>query len=479
MTNSTNLKSVKKRLISVFLMLLIIAVLFFVAGCRKEMPEIETFTVTRGDIIETVSSTGTVDAVDKRNYSLTQSAEVIEILDQGDAFKKGDVLIKIDDSKTMLYITQAEQNLELAKKSIDIAKINYQSALDANHVAVQLSETNTEMALQATETAFKALENANELSRANINAASNAIETAEEYLDDVKDSPISTDILVAQAEGNVTTSEGAYEQAKKSSKTQADAAEGSYEQSILNQSVTYWNNINSLEMASAQIQLMKKGIEQAQIQLELANINLELVKTELDNFQVYAPFDGIVSVANFKPGETAGPGIAAISIISSDFIIKSDIDETDIVKLSFGLEAEITLDAYPDMSFTGTISKISPLSKNIAGIITYEIEILPDAEAKDYLRHGLSANLNTTISGTSDVLFIPVQAVYEEDGKNYADLLVGEMEVKKTEIVTGGYNYDYIEIKSGLSEGDIIVISGLETITDTQDQGGGPFGMMQ
>ena len=465
-----------KILISVFL---IIAVLSFAAGCRKEMPEIEAFTVARGDIVETVSSTGTVDAADRRNYSLTQSAEVIEILKAGDTFKKGQLLIKIDDSKTILYLMQAEQNLELAKKSIDIAKINYQGALDANHVAVQLSEINTEVAIAATETAFKALENANGLSRASINAAGNSIKTAEEYLDKIKSSPLSTDAMIAQAEGNVTAAEGAYEQAKNSSKSQADTAAGSYEQSLLNQSATYWNNINSLEMADSQIKLMKKSIEQAEIQLELSNINLELVKTELDNFQVNAPFDGTVSTANFNAGETAGPGVAAISIISNDFIIKSDINETDIVKLAAGQEVGITLDAYPDINFTGTISRISPLPKNIAGIITYEIEILPDDEASGYLWHGFSANLNITISGTKDVLLIPVQAVYEEEGKNYADVLVGEMEVKKTEIVTGVFNYAYIEIKSGLSEGDIVVISGLEAISETQSQGGGPFGMMQ
>jgi len=465
-----------KILISVFL---IIAVVSFASGCSKEMPEIESFTVARGDIIETVSSTGRVDTADRRNYSLTQSAEVIEILKEGDTFKKGQLLIKIDDSKTILYVLQAEQNLELAKKSIDIAKINYQGALDANHVAVQLSEINTEMAIAATETAFKALENANGLSRANINAAGNAIKTAEEYLEKIKNSPLSTDTMIAQAEGNVTAAEGAYEQAKNSSKSQTDAAAGSYGQSLLNQSATYWNNINSLEMAAAQIKLMKKSIEQADIQLELSNINLELIKTELDNFQVNAPFDGMVLAANFNAGETAGPGLAAISIISNDFIIKSDINETDIIKLAAGQKAEITLDAYPGKNFTGTISRISPLAKNIAGIITYEIEILPDDEASEYLRHGLSANLNITISGTKDVLLVPVQAIYEEDGKNYADVLVGEMEVRKTEIVTGVFNYDYIEIKSGLSEGDVVVISGLEAISEAQGAGGGPFRMMR
>ncbi|MBN1298234.1 MAG: hypothetical protein JW997_00955, partial [Actinobacteria bacterium] len=123
------------------------------------------------------------------------------------------------------------------------------------------------------------------------------------------------------------------------------------------------------------------------------------------------------------------------------------------------------------------IIKISPLSKNIAGIISYEIELEPDESARDYLKHGLSASLNITIADTVNVLYIPVQSVYEEDGKSFVDLLVGEMEVKKTEITTGNYNYDYVEIKSGLSEGDIVILSSLEAAEDESSEG--PFQMMR
>jgi len=464
--------------LSILLVVLIIlpAFLLNISGCKKEEPDIETFEVIKGDIVEIISSTGTVDSTEKRNYSLIQSGEVLEILKKGEIFKKGEVIIKIDDSKAMLYVSQAEQNLKLAEKSIDIARINYQSALDANHVVVQLAETNSTMAEQATLNAYKALDNASNLSNASIKAAYDSMQTAKDYLDSVKNSIISTDIMVAQAEGNITAAENAYEQAKKSSKSQADAAEGAYEQALISQSLTYWNNINSMEMAEAQIKLVNKSIEQAEIQLELANINLELVKTELDNFQVYAPFDGIVFNSNFNVGETAGPGVAAISIMSSDFIIRSDINETDITKLETGQEVALTLDAYMDLEFKGTITKISQLPNNIAGIVSYEIEVTPEDPAKEYLKPGFSANLNITVSKMENILYVPLQAVYEEDGKSYVDVLMEENEAKKVEITTGNFNYDYIEVKSGLSEGDIVIISGLEA---TEENGNsGFFGMM-
>ena len=81
-------KSKLSNLILIFCTALLLASTFlYMTGCRETLPEIETFEAEKGDIIESVSATGTVDSKDGRNYSLTQSAEVLEILSHGDAFK--------------------------------------------------------------------------------------------------------------------------------------------------------------------------------------------------------------------------------------------------------------------------------------------------------------------------------------------------------------------------------------------------------
>ncbi|OQA20928.1 MAG: Macrolide export protein MacA [Actinobacteria bacterium ADurb.Bin346] len=460
--NEKTEKRIKKHFISVFLLIMSAALLIAsgLSGCSKSpMTQIESFTVARGDIVESITSTGSVDASQSKNYSLTQSAEVLEIIDKGKEFSKGDILIRIDDSKIKLYISQAEANLKLAEKSIELAKINYQAALDANHVAVQLVQSNNDLAETAVSNAFKAMEDANILADASVSAANNAVESSRQYLDKINSSPFSTDVLKAQAESSLSAAENSYEQAKESARAQSDSAEGAYNQSLANQSVTYWSGINSLETAKNQIKLMNKNIEQAEIQYELSKINLDLVRLDSDKFAIRAPFDGIVANANFSEGETAGPGVAAISILSRTLVIKSDINEMDIAKCSIGQEAELTFDAYPDRSFKGRIVEISPLPKNIAGIISYEIKVEPEKEVLEYLRYGLSANLTIIISSVKDVLYIPLQSVYTENGKSYVDRLIGGSKTEKVEITTGNYNYDYIEVKSGLSEGDVVVIS--------------------
>ena len=466
-------KSTALKVLSLIFMISIM--ILNLAGCRKEKIQFETFTVIKGDIVETVSSTGNVDSTEKRSYSPGQSAKVLEILKSGQVFKKGDILIKIDDTKADLLISQSEQNLALAEQAISIAKLNYHSALDANHVAVQLAQSNNDFAEQAALNAYMALEDANTLGQANIDAANDAINSANTYLDEVKKSALSTDAMIAQAEGSLSSAENAYEQAKEAARSQSDTAEGAYQQSLNNQSITYWNTVNSLEVAASQISLMQKNIQQAEIQLELSNISLELAKLELDNYQVNAPFEGIVLSSNFSEGEIAGPGVPAISIISDSFIIKSDINETDIPILAVGQEVAITLDAYPEMIFGGIISEISPVSKNTAGIITFEVTIKPEESAKEYFRYGFSANITIEITKIENILYIPLQAIYEENSKKYVDVLSETDVITKTEVTTGNYNYDYIEIKSGLSEGDVVITSNVGITGEEETAQDSPF----
>ena len=444
------------------IIILITLIVFSFTACAKAAPKFETFKVERGNIVDSVTASGTVDSSEVKNYSLQVSGKVLDALKKGEPFKSGQVLISVDNSRNEILVSQAEKSLAAAENSLKIAKINYQQALNANHVAIQLSQSNTNIAEQSVQNAYKALEDANILTDASINSAYNAIENAENYLDKVKASPLSTPITVAQAEGSVSSAEGAYEQARESARSQTDAANSAYEQALANQSASYWSNLNSTQTAQTQIKLTAANIKQAQTQLELSNINLELTKLELDKNRISAPFDGIVLSSNFSDGEFAGPGMTAISVISSRFIIIAEINETDIAKLSPGQKVEMTLDAYPDKLLEGEILEISPISKSLAGIVSFEIKVKPDDSAQSYLKYGLSANVTIIISKVENVLYGPLQSVYEENGRKYVDVLAENNESKKVEITTGSYNYDYIEIKSGLTEGDEIITSVIE-----------------
>lgn len=415
----------KKIFITTTIAIIIIALLNLSAcnrlGDISKIPD--TFEVTKGDIIQTATTSGYVDSSEQNDYSLSASGKVLCALIKGDTFSKGDVLIEIDDSRQELLITQAEENLNTAKNSLALAKISYQQALDANHIAIQLAEVNTKLSEQSVQNALTALEGANK---------SRGL---------VKENILSTDLQIAQA------------------KTQSRSAEGAYHQALINQSSAYWSNLSSVQSAASQIEITAKNIKQVETQLKLSEINLELAKLDMDSSIIRAPYDGIVLSSVYKEGQYASPGINAISIISDDFIIKADINEIDVVNLQVGQDVDIRLDAYYENEFSGKIINISPISSNIGGVVSYELTVKPETGNGPELLYGLSASLTITTSGVENVLFVPIQSVYEEDGKSYVDFIAEDGGIEKTEVTTGIFNYDFIEIKSGLNEGDTILIS--------------------
>ncbi len=159
-----------------------------------------------------------------------------------------------------------------------------------------------------------------------------------------------------------------------------------------------------------------------------------------------------------------------ISLISDEFIAKVTVSENYISKISEGNEALVTLDAYSDLEFTGRVIKIIPISTSDSGIISFEVLIEFETEEDIDLYYGLSANATIVTWKAEDVLYVPIQSVYKEDGKSYVDLLISDQvdtenlsqAVEKVEVTTGINDYFYIEITSGLKEGDIIVTSRIQ-----------------
>ena len=426
--------SLKKKASIISLIIVMITMTFLLFSCKPEggmfggSPEetVETFEVTKGNIIQTVSTSGNVDSRYSNNYSLSASGTVLKALEVGDTFITDDILIELESSRTELLLAQAEENIKISQNSLELAKLSYKQALDSNHIAVQMAEINTEISEKSAQSALISLENANK------------------YLSAIKQHIATPSYQKQQAASSV------------------DTAESGYDQSLLSQSTTYWSNLSSQQAAEAQIAITAKNIEQAEIQLRLAGINYELLGLDSDSHIILAPYDGIVISSAYKTGELAGPGVPAVNIASSEFVIRAAVNETDIVNMEIGQEVIITLDAYYNKILKGEILDISPVSSNIGGVVSYIVtaELQDSSDIK--LFHGLSASMDITTSFLEDVLYVPIESVFEENGKESIDLVVGEDLYERVEVETGLFNYDQIEIKSGLKEGDVVVVSGLE-----------------
>ena len=375
--------------------------------------EIEIFEVKKGNILQLISTTGSVDADSLNTYTLQGSGGIISALEKGDSFKEGDILVEVDNSEGLLQLEIIEKNLKLSEISYKEAKLNYQKSMDTYHITLQLLDINTQKAEESTESALDSLEDAEE----------------------------------------------------KGESSSISQAESSYKQALLSQSTTYWNNLSSLQSAEAQMESAKDNLNQAGIQLELARMDMESANKDLSDYILYAPYDGIVTSSGFEAGNQNGGN--SISIISDNFLIDATIGETDISKISEYDEAYITLDAYPDDQLLGKVEKIIPVTVEDGNITSFEIIVKFNDAGDIKIYYGLSASVDIVIEKAEDILYVPIQAVYTENGKSYVDLLVSEQvdsenmeqSVKKVEVTTGINDYSYIEIKSGLKEGDIIVTS--------------------
>ncbi|MCG9479466.1 MAG: efflux RND transporter periplasmic adaptor subunit [Actinomycetia bacterium] len=491
----------KKPLLFILVLIAVLSV-FSLNSCRQqETEQLETFTVSRGDIRQEVSSTGYVESSQVRNYSLQSAGEVLFSVQKGQTFNQGDKLLEVDNQITILSLEQAKVNVEISESSLVQAKISFQQALDNNHIAVQLGKENKELSHQSTVNALVALQDTQKLTdksnsysrsaldsaRQSVNTAQITIEAAEQsiadagnILDEARDESLINDTQIAQYEANLNSARAnlenalaqkeaaqlqaesaqkSYEQAKAQSSSQINNAQGAYQQTQINESITYWSTLGETQNTKKQILMAQQSIEQAEQQLQLAKINVEMASLDLDKNKVMAPFGGIVLAAPLSPGELASPGMSVISIIDNDYIISSNINETDITKLRLGQEVTFTLDAYYGKHYKGKITDISPLSENLGGLVSFEIEVTPD-QGQDLL-YGLSANLTIVTAQAADVLLAPAGSVYEQDGKQYVDI-TEDTRIEQVEVETGISDYEYIEIISGLEQGDVIITSRIE-----------------
>ncbi|XIH24835.1 hypothetical protein C1N73_26235 (plasmid) [Priestia aryabhattai] len=172
---------------------------------------------------------------------------------------------------------------------------------------------------------------------------------------------------------------------------------------------------------------------------------------------IYAPFDGEVTVAE----ETAVGSIININSVLgtitnySEFKLALAIDELDIPKVKIGQKVEITAGAYPGERFEGEVIKIASQGKTTNGVSTFDVEVsIKDSKE---LKAGMTANAKIVVSKQQNTLLVPVEAVKTKNGKKVVTVESANG-TKDFPVTTGLNNENYIEIVSGLKEGEEIVL---------------------
>jgi HlyD family secretion protein len=252
---------------------------------------------------------------------------------------------------------------------------------------------------------------------------------------------------------------------------------------------------DSYEAVESELSLAKVDLRSLQESLAQSRAALDQAKELLSKTRILSPIDGVVIQVDIKEGETVIAGTmnipgATMMIIAdpSETLTEVQVDEADIAQVREGQKADIYSAAYPDTPLSGTIQSIATTARRTQGqaSLSFLVKILLDEQDKLVIRPGMSVRADIYTQSSEEALAVPVQAVlYDEDfgaddedgdsgggkGKKeqaYVFVMEDGKAVRK-DIETGISSDSDQEIKSGLKEGEMVIIGPFRTLRDLAD----------
>jgi HlyD family secretion protein len=199
--------------------------------------------------------------------------------------------------------------------------------------------------------------------------------------------------------------------------------------------------------------------------VEVSSARLDVAEAALDQTRLRAPFSGVVAEVNGEVGEFVTPspvGIPtppAVDLMDiSCLYVSAPIDEVDAPEIRIGMEANISLDAFPKRLFVGRVRRVAPYVLDLekqARTVEVEVEFA-DQDDCGCMLPGYSADIEIILDQHRDVLRIPTQAVSE--GQRV--FVVGEDDrLEERTIEVGLRNWAWTEVTAGLQAGETLVTS--------------------
>lgn len=499
-----------------------------------------TAVVTKGTITSELSSSGVISPKD--TYSLTSlvEGEVISAdFEEGDQVTEGQILYQIDVSSMESELKSASTSLERAQKKYEKAQEDYNEAVsdysgntykatrtgyirELNIQAGDQVGQNTDIAsiyndqimkirvpFLAQEAAAIGAGNQAVLTLTDTEEQINGVVTAVSNMDEVLDGGrivryvtieaanpgglTSSHSAVAEINGMVCTAEGSFEaatdlvmKADLPSSVEVEAMlvhEGDY--------VTEGTPIFRIASKDAEdlLDTYQDAMAQAEESLESAQSKVDSTKESYDNYTITAPISGQVITKSVKEGDTisrnSGSSDTTLAVIYdlSQLTFEMSVDELDVRSVQVGQKVSVTADALEGQTFAGTVTNVSLESVQSNGVTNYPVTVTLD-ETGDLLP-GMNVDGVILLDQTEDALMIPIDSLMRGNRVYVKDDTVKEAEgsvpagFRAVEVETGLTNDDYVEIVSGLSEGEEVYVNESSKSTDAfmmEGPGGGMGG---
>lgn len=416
-------------------------------------------TVKRGDVTESITSSGTVQA--SKRVTLTPSAEDAIItaihVKVGDKVKAGQLLATLDQTATQIQLKSAEANVLSAKAKLEEAqKPKTAAEMKALEATVIQAKANLEAVKNGYDT--KKAQNDLEKAKTNLNDAQNTYNTqknlyaagiiSKDELDQAKQS-------LDQAKIEYNNSELQNNQTKGQALSSLEQAESAYETAVA--------DLNEAKDGpdAATVQSAKAALAQAEAQL------LEQQRT-LTSLTVIAPMDGTIVEVNGNVGEKLSDTLIVMDNSSSGKLeVSAQISESDIGKVKEGLTATFTTNSYTDKEFTGKVTLVYPEATTDSGVTSYKVLLSVD-NPEGLLKTGMSVDVTIKVGTHQNVLYVPAAALKTQNGKDGVNVVSDQSDNQSGQgnrgytfkpVTIGYFGSNMVEITSGLQEGDQVVLT--------------------
>ncbi len=168
-----------------------------------------------------------------------------------------------------------------------------------------------------------------------------------------------------------------------------------------------------------------------------------------------SPISGTLIARLIEPGQTVTTQ-DVIAVISNKLMCRAEVDETDVAKIRVGLNAQIILDAYSDTKIDAKVAHIAFEARTVNNVTIYDVDVVPN-EISDFMRSGMTAEVEFLLSEPKEEIAIPSDAIQYEENKTFV-LTKDKGKVVKKEIVIGGTDCGKTKVLSGINEGEEILI---------------------
>lgn len=479
----------RKRLRRVIIIVAVIfaALVMVVSHLRKNVDarfaatqkDVQSYTVAPGTIHTLVSGSGVLEQVDEEDVTVPAGVEVDEVIaEAGDAVAKGDLLAKVDMASVVDTLSSTQDQIKTLDKKINSAKSDTASTSVTTSVGGRVkkiyAQVGDNVVSSVTENGALALLSVDGYMA--VDFESDSCARGDAVTVTLSDGTAVEGTVESATLGTVTVLVTDNGPALDEQVTVADAAGKTlgtgklYIHSPL--AVTgYVGTVKSISCkenanvtAGSTLMTLRDTKTSANFDALLRQRqDLEDTLTGLLTIYrdgaVLASQDGLITSVEYDEDTATSATETQILTLypQKRMTVTISIDETDILSLKEGQEAQITVSSVSDDAFTGSVTSISKAADTSTGVTRYSAEVTLDRE--EGMLVGMTADVDVRIEGTENALIIPVDALHQNSASYYVYTGYDEAQKRytgRTEVTIGMQNDDDVEITSGLKEGDTV-----------------------